>query len=448
MPTARRDAFTRSVHVVFLSPFDARRIRDQEDYDDGRPRRPTFPVSAPSSDWRRRSRYRAILVARDVRDRGKPYVIGVASVATRARYDTENTALLDVGPWLLFEKPLRLYALLSATRLRSNVDRIVETEESRAFPPATGEEVTNRLHELVPDFAALWDRLPEPGSPTRRLVPSADLPLIDAGQTALRLFTRKWHEIEPTREDVPGSVTAARVELLARASENDFITDDATRFLDWELQSPSNGGWFEFQEGERQLLVKNINVSTAESKTGADLVYVSTNPAAVVLVQYKLLELLKSTEELIYRPDGRLPQQVEKMLRLGRNSGPAHDTSDVRLGEGVGFVKFVDPSEQRALTARTVELSGRYHPVEIVAKMLEAPSEGPARGVIHKVSDWRSIDGEVFARLTRDRWVGSRGDVTEELFAILGLSPQRDPMVLAVEERAGRKLTDAGLETW
>jgi hypothetical protein len=389
-----------------------------------------------------------VLVARDVRDRGKPYIIGVASVATRARYDTEDTALLDVGPWLLFEKPLRLFALRSGSRLGSHVDRIVETEESRAFPEATGEEVTKRLAELVPDFADLWEQLPEPGSPTRRLVPSADLPMIDAGQTALRLFTRKWHEIEPTRQDVPGSVAAARVELLARASENDFITDDATRFLDWELQSPSNGGWFEFQEGARQLLVKNINVSTAETKTGADLVYVSANPAAVVLVQYKLLERLKSTEELIYRPDGRLSQQVEKMLHLGRNSGPARDTSDVRLGEGVGFVKFVDPSEQRALSTRSVELSGRYHPVEIVAKMLDAPETGPAGGVVHKVSEWRSIDGEVFARLTRDRWVGLRGDVTTELLEILGLTSQRDPMVLAVEERAGRKLTDAGPETW
>ena len=324
--------------MIFLSPFDARRIRDRDDYDDGRPKRPTFPVSAPSSDWRRRSRYRAVLVARDLRHRGETHVVGVASVTTRARYDTEQTALLDVGPWLLFEKPLRLSSLRSRTRLGSHVDRVVKAEESRAFPPATGEQVTKGLLELVPDFADLWEQLPEPGSPTRRLVPSAELPLIDAGQTALRLFTRKWHEIEPTREDVPGSVVAARVELLARASENDFITDDATRFLDWELQSPSNGGWFEFQEGERQLLVKNINVSTAETKTGADLVYVSANPAAVVLVQYKLLERLKSTEELIYRPDGRLSRQVEKMLHLGRNSEPPRETSDVRLGEGVGFV--------------------------------------------------------------------------------------------------------------
>lgn len=436
------------MHIVFLSPFDARRVQEWDDNDEGRKRRQTFQINAPIHDWRRRSRYRSLLLSRNTSDRGVPYVIGVASVTTRARYESERTALIDVGPWLLFQEPLRLASLRQRLRLRSHLDRVVEAEESRALPDATGVEVTDRLNTLVPEFAALWEQLPEPGSPTRRVVPSAELPLLDAGQTALRLFTRNWGEIEPTREDVPPTHFAARIERLARASENDFITDDATRFLDWELQRPSFGGWFEFQEGERQLLVKNINVSTAEGKTGADLVYVSVTPPAVVLVQYKLLERLKSSDELIYRPDGRLQQQVSKMLRLGRPSEPVRDSSELRLGDAVGFVKFVDPAEQRALSARSIRLSGHYHPADLVAQMLAAPETGPAGGVVHKVSEWRSIDGEVFARLIRDRWVGSRGDVTDELLEILGLSQDRDPMVLAVEERAGRKLTQAGPETW
>lgn len=89
------------VHVVFLSPFDSRQVQERDDYDDGRRKRQTFQVNAPMSDWRRRSRYRAILVARDRWNRREPYVIGVASVTTRARYESERTALLDVGPWLL-----------------------------------------------------------------------------------------------------------------------------------------------------------------------------------------------------------------------------------------------------------------------------------------------------------------------------------------------------------
>lgn len=47
------------------------------------------------------------------------------------------------------------------------------------------------------------------------------------------------------------------------------------------------------------------------------------------------------------------------------------------------------------------------------------PRSGPGGGLVHRVSGWRSIDGETFARLIRDRWVGSRGDVTEKLFEIL-----------------------------
>jgi hypothetical protein len=434
------------MHVVFLSPFDARRLQEWNDYDDGRRRRQAFQVNAPMSDWRRRSRYRVLLVARDRGYRQEPHIIGVASVSTRARYESERTALLDVGPWLLFEDPFRVASV--RVRLKSHLDRVVEAEESRALPRATGVEVEDRLRALVPEFAELWEQLPEPGSPTPRLVPSSELPLLDAGQTALRLFTRGWREIEPTREDVPPTQAAARLERLARASENDIITDDATRFLDWTLQSPSFGGWFEFQEGERQLLVKNINVSTAETKTGADLVYVSVAPPAVVLIQYKLLERLKTTNELIHRPDGRLLKQVSKMRQLGRNSESAQDSSELRLSDAVGFVKFVDPSEHRALSARSIQLSGHYHPADLVEQMLSAPEKGPDGGVVHRVSDWRSIDGEVFARLIRDRWVGSRGDVTDELFHILGLSPERNPIVVAVEERAGRNLAEAGPETW
>lgn len=62
--------------------------------------------------------------------------------------------------------------------------------------------------------------------------------------------------------------------------------------------------------------------------------------------------------------------------------------------------------------------------------MLAHPSKGPKRGDIHLVDEWRSLDGETFAKLVRDQWVGSVGGVTEKLLAILGLA--RNPLFLAV----------------
>jgi hypothetical protein len=49
--------------------------------------------------------------------------------------------------------------------------------------------------------------------------------------------------------------------------------------------------------------------------TGADLVYVRRDPDAFALVQYKLLQQLKDGR-LVFRPDGRLDNQVTRMLSL------------------------------------------------------------------------------------------------------------------------------------
>lgn len=97
------------------------------------------------------------------------------------------------------------------------------------------------------------------------------------------------------------------IELAIAGNEDDYITDDASTFLDWDRSANTNQGWWEFRDGERRLHVKNINVSTAENRSGADLVYVMRDPDAVVLIQYKLMTKLTSTSgmDLPPRPEAR-----------------------------------------------------------------------------------------------------------------------------------------------
>ena len=97
-------------------------------------------------------------------------------------------------------------------------------------------------------------------------------------------------------------------------------------------------------------------------------------------------------------------------------------------------MKFVEPVQPSRDGDRMSVPSGRYHPARGVLRMLANPTKGPGGGERHVVSEWRSLDGETFAKLVRDRWVGSIGDVTKELFEILGLEPG-GPVYLAVEER-------------
>jgi hypothetical protein len=181
--------------------------------------------------------------------------------------------------------------------------------------------------------------------------------------------------------------------------------------------------------------VKNINVSPQENSTGADLVYVRRDPDAFVLVQYKLLDLL-GDGRLVFRPDGRLDNQVARMLTLEntpRGAVSANDINTYRLGGGFSFVKFVSPVAARQ--KRPGELvPGFYFPSEYTRRLLIKPDTGPKGGVVYFVEDHRHISPETFARLVRDTWVGSTGDATTLLRELLNLRDSNADLVLAVDE--------------
>jgi hypothetical protein len=194
-------------------------------------------------------------------------------------------------------------------------------------------------------------------------------------------------------------------------------------------------GWFEFVKDERRLLVKNINFTSAESVTGADLVYVSRGPDSIVLVQYKLLDVMKSTGELVFRDDGgRLLRQADAMLKLcGDQIDRSSDENEARVGSDFGFVKFVSPTPAASIRSDRLP-EGRYMPVDAVRRMLTNPDRGPRGADVHYVHRRRYLDGETFARLVRDRWVGSRIEATNVLLMLLGLAPTRTPTTIAVDE--------------
>jgi hypothetical protein len=73
-------------------------------------------------------------------------------------------------------------------------------------------------------------------------------------------------------------------------------------------------------------------------------VYVRREPDTVVLVQYKLLEIPKRGEEPIFRPYGRLADQVARMLAFSPTSiERGADEEDARLGGDFAFVTRVRP---------------------------------------------------------------------------------------------------------
>ena len=183
---------------------------------------------------------------------------------------------------------LELLNSMKETQHRNTLKMV--TGHIRELPKSADGKVAERLREVLPDYPQIRAELME-GVDTRRSRSERELQRRDAVATALNIFRQKWRSVEPVPPSEP-SAFAEEIDETVRGVENDFIDDDAAVFPGWERFARSQRGWWEFRSRNRQLRIKNINKHPAETRTGADLIYVRRAPDAVVLVQYKMLERL------------------------------------------------------------------------------------------------------------------------------------------------------------
>jgi hypothetical protein len=395
----------------------------------------SLDINARARDWRGIKERPGLLVANynDV-----PVFIGVAWCTLRSRSGYIGLARVRLKPWRLFKNQVAVSTILDDLddgRTSANITRILKDWETRELPP----EVNRRLLDALFDYAGNFDEALADVSASaqparaRHVVDRSELPALDASQSALRFFSRDWPELTPVDDPGPLPSIAEEIDAAFRMSEDDHIADDASAFLDWRQTPGTIAGWFEFREGARRLLVKNINVSTEEARTGADLVYVRRDPDAVVLVQYKLLD--QGTGDPYFRDSrGRLASQVARMQKYANSpTTQSTDEPDYRLGRDVGYVKFILPTTSRTTSALDLRPEGRYHPAGSVERLLREPDKGPKGGKVFYTRNWRYINGETFAQLVRDRWIGTCEDATNQLLKVIGLVPSGRHTYVAVD---------------
>jgi hypothetical protein len=387
--------------------------------------------------WKRWARERALLV---VREDDRFYIIALGTVEGSSRTPIRGVRRLEIRVRYVLRQRIALDAVRAALDSRQQIllDEQL-ADELRPLSPKLGSSVitalTGQAPDLVPIFRTIQDQVNTEVIAqvlSRRSRPA--ILLEEAGSSALHFFGSSWHLLRPEPGPAP-SAFALELEGLVGTVENDFITDDSVVFPGWERSGYSRGGWWEFHNKGRRLLVKNINVSPQENRTGADLVYVRCDPDSFVLVQYKLLHQLEDGRP-VFRPDGRLDSQVARMLSLEnmpRGNVPVDDIDTYRLGLGFSFVKFVLPEAARP--ERPGELMpGFYFPSEYARRVLSNPDTGPQGGVVYFVNGHRYLSAETFARLVRDSWVGSTGDATVLLRKVFNLRDSDADLVLAVDE--------------
>ncbi|MFI2228695.1 hypothetical protein [Nocardia testacea] len=251
----------------------------------------------------------------------------------------------------------------------------------------------------------------------------------DRMATALRMFgVQNWSMAQPIHSDRPTvDLPPQLVRFEHELYEQDMLTDDSAVVPGWTGRRRPVGGWYEFENNGRRLLVKNINtLPKGEGVSGGDLLYIRERPATVVVVQYKRLKERKNrkkardkdrAEQLTFDDGQRLHNQLRRMVKLA--SGITDDPlipgiGDVyRLSNTAGFVKFVETIP--FVPADDELLPGLYLPADHCLDLLDSqyPSGPPSSWTNFTVS--RYIDSQTFIRLVSDGWVGSRSPASIEL---------------------------------
>jgi hypothetical protein len=391
----------------------------------------SFDRRLAAQNWNRNTSEVVILVAEATRHRGFSEVIAISRAVSGPRIrGVAGARLVTFGPWVSLDEPLSFDSVveeMSSAARRATMRRILD-EPCKPIPPATALSLLEALEALLPDVGRIISSIPEPSVRHRR--PREMLEQREANATALSFLTPRWRSLIPVGGLTPPALTGVFDGVTERRSEDDFITDDSAVFPGWERGQRPQEGWWSFQHRNRVLWIKNINVSTAESISGGDLLYVHDCPRAIVLVQYKLLERT-ARDEVIFRPDDRFRSQVSRLLDLRGRASPDANHNNYRLSEDFVFMKFVDPQSNEGL--RDDELTpGRYFPIRFLDRWLASSPSGPKGGIRFDFDDQRSISPPTFAALVRGVWIGSRGEVERILAEI-----ERDPnaeLTFAVSE--------------
>jgi hypothetical protein len=366
-------------------------------------------------------------------------IIAIARVVGRMR-NADGSRPIEVSDWTVLPHAVSLYEVtrlmdpVRAKLLWSSFDGV-----TRPLSVRLNQELRAILVNVIADYDQLVEskrhqaQRNEPDN-TEQILRTAERR--DRYATALRMFgLLDWNQATPTRSQEGPPVDFARFEY--DLVEQDMLADDSSVVPGWLPIGRSTGGWFEFRDKERRLLIKNINFQHAETRSGGDLIYVRDRPTTVLFVQYKRLTTSKG--QMFYDSADRLYKQLGKLISLqGEDETVTNknlETGDsYRLSNLSGFVKFV---ETRPLKPNNSELlQGYYVPAPYYEKILETQAaSGSLQSRTEFVPD-RYIDSQTFIRLVSGGWIGSRSDASKELARKLGAvvrETQTDEVTLAME---------------
>jgi len=351
-------------------------------------------------------------------------IIAVARIFSR-RLDlsSRETRPIEISNWTLLPTPIPLH-LLTDRMEQWDGERIWELIDGppRPLPEWLSSELRSALGRLIPNYdQILQDKVKRAPSDQHddRDVALANAETRDRYGTALRFFGASEPDV-PVSTSTPTSVPQHALHLTRMLTEKAMLTDDSQRMPGWRPSGPSVGGWFEFLNDGRRLLIRDID-RERENEHGSDLIYVRESPATIILVQYK--RLFTSNKQLCYRDPRRLHSQLRKIISFEEDhmTALAADSTGLdsyRISDISGFVKFV--RTQPLKSEADEPLQGYYYPARYYFGVLHplAMDDKLASSAIFTPD--RYIDTRTFVRLVSGGWIGSRSGACLELADKLG----------------------------
>lgn len=339
-------------------------------------------------------------------------------------------------------QPAALTAIIDKMKLKSHSSVLVALTGGGVLPPVTSQKFFDALSDLSPDSSGVLAELralqrQRSGTMTehRRLLEeqrdAVALSLEVVGIDSRRAL-QSW---EYPSDDAP-FLSGLN---LGGTSEASLIRHDATRFEDWLRVEGQIYDVVEFvdpDDSSRKMTVAYADKEPLERVTGTDLIYYRHQNPGYVLVQYKRMRR-RSGEgqplEWLYRPDAQLTEEIRRMRQI-LVSGTSQGVAQWRLSQEPFYMKLCEDDMERTEGGKLTK--GMYFPLGLFEKILESPQIlGPKGGKNigwHNAQRWFS--NTAFIELLRDGWIGSVGDVTVQVTALVQSALEGDRGVILARD--------------
>jgi hypothetical protein len=216
------------------------------------------------------------------------------------------------------------------------------------------------------------------------------------------------------------------------AIEDHHIGWDSETLMGWIGENTGHVAWRRFHQNGQSLLIANVNRTSAEAISGADLLYYHETRGSLVLVQYKKLDRHVGG---YYYPDSdrNLGKELKRMHDVDTYAAMLRKpTDDHRLNPDPSWIKLCPP--EGVIPQTNVMVPGMYFSRQHFERLRDDPRlrdgrTGRPRFGYANVPSY--LDNTMFTRLVETGMIGTTGASTELLRQQVTRSVDEGRMLIA-----------------